>query len=261
MKQGFSLVELSIVLVILGLLTGGILGGQSLMKAAELRAVSQEVNKYNIAVNTFQDKYFAKPGDMPNATQFWTNATDGDTDQCDDPADDEGTGSQTCNGNGNSTVAEDGQGEDYESFRFWEHLANSGLIEGQYTGIAGSGGTKHAVPGENIPRSKWSNAAWGIARRDDPWPGNGQTFAGRYGHFFIVGEQTTNEQPYIDTFTPEELWNIDTKTDDGKPGRGKIMAHQWATCSDAADQNDIDADYALNVTGTACAMYVVRMYE
>ena len=69
-KQGFSLVELSIVLVILGLLTGGILTGQSLIRAAELRSVTTEFQKYQTAMMTFRDRYMALPGDMRNATAF-----------------------------------------------------------------------------------------------------------------------------------------------------------------------------------------------
>ena len=69
--RAFSLVELSIVLVILGLLTGGILAGQSLIRAAELRAVTTEYQRYVAAVQTFRDKYMALPGDMPNAIAFW----------------------------------------------------------------------------------------------------------------------------------------------------------------------------------------------
>ncbi|MGB1539971.1 MAG: prepilin-type N-terminal cleavage/methylation domain-containing protein, partial [Rickettsiales bacterium] len=57
MNRGFSLVELSIVLVILGLLTGGILGGQSLIRAAEMRAIATEYDAWKTAVNVFKDKY------------------------------------------------------------------------------------------------------------------------------------------------------------------------------------------------------------
>ena len=71
MKKAFSLVELSIVLVILGLLVGGILTGQSLIRAAELRSVTTEFSQYQTAVMTFRDKYFAIPGDMKNARDFW----------------------------------------------------------------------------------------------------------------------------------------------------------------------------------------------
>ena len=73
-RYGFSLVELSIVLVILGLLVGGVLTGQSLIRAAELRSVSTEYSRYVASVHTFRDKYFALPGDMTNATQFWGTA-------------------------------------------------------------------------------------------------------------------------------------------------------------------------------------------
>ena len=69
--QGFSLVELSIVLVILGLLTGGILAGQSLIRASELRAATAEYQRYATSIQSFRDKYMALPGDMTNATRFW----------------------------------------------------------------------------------------------------------------------------------------------------------------------------------------------
>ena len=67
-NQGFTLVELSIVLVILGLLVGGVLTGQSLIRAAELRTVSTQYATFSTAVNTFRDKYFTIPGDMTNAS-------------------------------------------------------------------------------------------------------------------------------------------------------------------------------------------------
>ena len=67
-QRGFTLVELSIVLVILGLLVGGVLSGQSLIRAAELRAVSTEHSKFVTAMNSFRDKYFAAPGDMKPPT-------------------------------------------------------------------------------------------------------------------------------------------------------------------------------------------------
>ena len=68
--SAFSLVELSIVLVILGLLVGGVLSGQSLIRAAELRSVTTEYSRYTTAISSFRDKYFALPGDMSNATSF-----------------------------------------------------------------------------------------------------------------------------------------------------------------------------------------------
>src|SRR3569833_319215 len=71
LKAAFTLVELSIVLVILGLLDGGVHTGQSLIRAAELRSVTTQYQRFLTAVQTFRDKYFALPGDMTNAHSYW----------------------------------------------------------------------------------------------------------------------------------------------------------------------------------------------
>jgi prepilin-type N-terminal cleavage/methylation domain-containing protein len=66
-RSGFTLIELSIVLVIIGLIVGGVLVGQDLIRAAYVRAQISQIEKFNTAVNTFYGKYQALPGDM-NAT-------------------------------------------------------------------------------------------------------------------------------------------------------------------------------------------------
>src|ERR1700710_2201298 len=63
-NQGFTLIELSIVLVIIGLIVGGVLVGQDLIKAAATRAQISQIEKYNQAVNTFKTKYNGIPGDL-----------------------------------------------------------------------------------------------------------------------------------------------------------------------------------------------------
>ena len=56
-KCGFTLIELSIVLVIIGLIVGGVLVGQNLIKAAEIRNQIKQMQEYQIAFNTFRTKY------------------------------------------------------------------------------------------------------------------------------------------------------------------------------------------------------------
>ncbi|MDD2839715.1 MAG: prepilin-type N-terminal cleavage/methylation domain-containing protein [Rickettsiales bacterium] len=63
-KKGFSLIELSIVLIIIGLLIAGITGGASLIKSAELRAVMSEIRNYQTAVNA----YYTAKGELPGST-------------------------------------------------------------------------------------------------------------------------------------------------------------------------------------------------
>ena len=63
MRKGFTLVELSIVLVIIGLLIGGILVGQSMISSAKINKVVKQLSQYDIVVVNFREKYRQLPGD------------------------------------------------------------------------------------------------------------------------------------------------------------------------------------------------------
>src|ERR1017187_6530961 len=63
-QSGFTLIEMAIVLVIIGLIVGAVLVGQDLIRAAEVRATISQIEKYNTAVNTFRGKFNALPGDI-----------------------------------------------------------------------------------------------------------------------------------------------------------------------------------------------------
>src|ERR1039458_9134105 len=72
LTAGFTLIELSVVLVIIGLIVGSVLVGQSLISAAGVRATIAQIEKYNTAANTFREKYGYLPGDIkdPDASSF-----------------------------------------------------------------------------------------------------------------------------------------------------------------------------------------------
>jgi prepilin-type N-terminal cleavage/methylation domain-containing protein len=63
-QSGFTLVELSIVLVIIGLLVGGVLVGSDLINAAQIRSQIRQFDELNAGVATFQLKYGSLPGDL-----------------------------------------------------------------------------------------------------------------------------------------------------------------------------------------------------
>ncbi|MFM9889853.1 MAG: type II secretion system protein [Rickettsiales bacterium] len=254
-KQGFSLVELSIVLVILGLLTGGILAGQSLIRAAELRAVTTEFNRYVTATQTFRDKYFAAPGDMTNATAFWgdNNAA------CPDAAIANGTPG-TCNGNGDGLLnAAAAAGATGEQLQYWNHLALAGLIEGTYSGLAGAGSQWEVVGGTNAPRSKLANGVWSAYNYSN-YAGDAYAFAYDYGNYLSFGAPNPPSIANNGIVSPEEAWNIDTKVDDGKPGQGRLVAWYWSVCTTAASNTDTAASYALNLSGPRCALAYTKVF-
>lgn len=252
-RSGFSLVELSIVLVILGLLVGGILGGQSLIKAAELRSVNTEYDRWQTAVYTFRSKYFGMPGDLNNAERFWGTAS-----TCPPTAGtvvDDGT----CNGDGDGIIGSHNDAtEIYEQFTFWQHLQLSGLVSGQYSGSVGTASVYHAEIGVNVPPSKFGSAGWTARHREeidwsDPW-----WFQGDYGNAYVFGNQTTTIT-HGPALTPAEAWNIDTKSDDGKPGQGKIVVRHWDTCTDAANNADLESDYLLQLESVECSLNFMQV--
>lgn len=246
--KGFSLVELSIVLVILGLLTGGILAGQSLIRAAELRAVSTEHQRWVTATHSFRDKYLAFPGDMTNATAFWgkdNTKCSGDTGTTATPG--------TCNGDGDGNIELGAAttGATGEIFRYWQQLALAGLIEGTYTGI-NTGDADTVTIASNIPPSKITAAGWTIAYNE---PLSTAFFTvTQTQNIFFYGLPAGNDLTSVAVLKPEELWNIDTKMDDGKPGRGKVIAGRITTCTNSASATDFDTTYKLDSTNTACSI-------
>lgn len=255
MRNGFSLIELSIVLVILGLLAGGILAGQSLIRAAELRSITSEYQRYQAAGHTFRDKYMAIPGDMTNATRFWGRAnTTADCVTNSSAAVNASTG--TCDGDGDGRIFYGTTiGRTGEVFQFWRQLALAGLIEGNYDGMSGSAGLIDHNYGVNSPQSRISSVGWGASWANNAAGAQTNVFRYDYANSMTIG---TDLNTWADgTFLKaEEAWGIDTKLDDGIPGIGKIHVYPVGlNCNNSANNTDYSATYKLNnTTSNACAL-------
>lgn len=259
-KHAFTLVELSIVLVILGLLVGGVLAGQSLIRAAELRAVTTERNNYVVAINAFREKYMALPGDMTNATAFWT-AADPDPVACRAVF---STGTETCNGDGDGWIggpfAAFTDTEENEIQRSWQHLSNAGLVAGQFVGRA----DYHiydchiSYPHASCPASKISGGLWNLLYLGTP-AGWMNLYVTDYKNALILGADVFG-QTYAPVITPGDLYGIDTKTDDGKPGAGRVLSLKGTgiatDCTTTTDPTT--AEYNVSYNGTACT-YVYKL--
>lgn len=127
-SDGFTLVELSIVMIVIGLLIGGVLKGQELIKNARITSVISQVKQTHVAYATFWDSYRAIPGDMRNATSLIQGCN---------------AGISCVNGDGNNRVWT-GTWDSWtsqpwmntpadinsENVQFWKHLALMDLISG-----------------------------------------------------------------------------------------------------------------------------------
>jgi len=150
-EAGFTLVEIAIVLVIIGLLLGGILKGQEMITQAKIKNVINDFNGIGVAVTSYQDRYRALPGDDANATTRWTIQA---------PASGNGNGIIAGLYNANDTTGTGGApAAAAESNLFWQHLRIAGFVPGLTVGTgtgtpppnaaAGIIGVESAVVGTN----------------------------------------------------------------------------------------------------------------
>jgi prepilin-type N-terminal cleavage/methylation domain-containing protein len=114
-QSGFTLVEIAIVLVIIGLLLGGILKGQELINSAKVKNLANDFRTIPTYIYAFQDKYKALPGDDAQVAAHISGAT---------AAAAANLGNGVINGNWNSTTNTD------ESFLFWQHVRLANLASG-----------------------------------------------------------------------------------------------------------------------------------
>jgi prepilin-type N-terminal cleavage/methylation domain-containing protein len=200
-QQGFTLVELSIVLVIIGLLIGGILAAQSMINTTKIQAFVRQIGQFDAAIANFKDKFQSLPGD---SVLF-------------------------SSGDGNYLIEDDaGTGATFagELPQAWANLAATGLKNedgGAYTGtddsivVTGSTAT--------LPKAKVGTNVGIILAGDD------SATVADSGNFYYVadfGETDATNIDYNLSFTGNDSLSIDTKLDDGDPNVGNIMADDAA---------------------------------
>ncbi|MDR3151407.1 MAG: prepilin-type N-terminal cleavage/methylation domain-containing protein [Holosporaceae bacterium] len=117
-KSGFSLIEVAIAVIIIGLIASFTLKGRELIRTARLRSVIEQVNSIRVATQTFVEKYGVMPGDLSNAKEM--------------------IGDSVANGRGDGIIS-----SIEDSARFWNHLISSDIIHLEIAGgcsLSKSGG-------------------------------------------------------------------------------------------------------------------------
>jgi len=169
-QTGFTLVEIAIVLVIIGLILGGVLKGQVLIDNAKYKNFVKQIESYRAAVYTFQDTYRALPGDIAVITALDADATAGDGD-----GDIEGAECST---------------DDEETCLVWSHLRYAGIIAGDPSITTTSAPPTHTYGGQvsAIGTGSWANDVTEIKILTKGIPGD---VAQRYDNEFDDGDATS----------------------------------------------------------------------
>ena len=218
-RGGFTLIELSIVLVVIGLIIGAILVGRDLIEAAQVRSQISQIQKYNAAVNTFRIKFNCLPGDCANAADFGFIARGAYRGQGDGNGQIEGVQSNPPVFFGPFVFGG-------ETEMFWVDLSTAGLIDAGLNNnqiLAPPPAVSASAVGGYFPAAKIGQGNYVYV-----WSG-GWSFHDSFNYFGIAnifGENSGILGNMLGStgLTVQQAFAIDTKMDDGLPQSGLVIA-------------------------------------
>jgi Tfp pilus assembly major pilin PilA len=228
-EEGFTYLELSILLMIVSILAGAILVGKMMIRTSNLMAFGAQITQYRNAAKLFRDKYQYLPGDMSNAATFWGTSSTGCS------AGDPTTSSTgTCNGNGDGFIGPiaywtgGNVAATAEWMLFWNHLSLAGFISGNYSCV---NSLDFNVDFNNplcMPTLQTPDRVVQIAvKAGTQYPSNSLLPAARQNDkaYFLIAAQGPPGGGILNqpAFSPNDAQWVDSKYDDGVPGTGAII--------------------------------------
>lgn len=236
-KSAFSLIELSIVLIIIGLLIAGVTGGASLIKSSELRAAISEARGWSTAVNGFYNQFNSFPGDYTVPLGSTVGAVGNGNSQINafttatNPGGDASATANCVTAGVAGTVTGTYKGCAFEDSVAWTQLKNAGVIDTNVVSTPTVSATWAATFGTTNPGSKIKSSGWVF---DYGFGTAGALQNVQTGQNVVVLTGTPSAAPVAaDSFvngatkataaiTPADALSIDTKVDDGIANTGRV---------------------------------------
>lgn len=250
-QRGFTLIEMSIVLVIIGLIIGGILKGQELIENARQKNLVSQIDAIRAATNTFVDRFRAMPGDWGSATTF------NNTGLLQSGNDDGYVMTGAVIPADVATILSVNGAQASENKEFFNHLAATDLLGGISTLTAATAATSFSG-GANpspLPQSAWPQSGLTITYGEhDGATANPQQVRSHWLrlHRFVAGAVTSTQS----IISPQRAQQLDLKYDDGLPEGGRIRTGEVSSAA-AADCGTVGSNaWVATVTVPACVLLV-----
>ena len=227
-EKGFTLVELAVVMIIIGLLIGGILKGQELITNARVTTTASEMESMSAAFNGFRDQFNALPGDMGNAVARIAGCNN--IDACDD-----GDGSGVNDGDMSAAAGND------EGVFFFGQLLAANLL----SGLDGTNdGTAAAFGVTNPTAPVGGGYLAGDSRVGVPADMGVPTF--RAGTYILLQNTVAASAADSGPLTTGQAANIDRRLDDGAPTTGIMLSDDGCSTGGAAGDPYNEADLGIS---------------